>query len=144
MQKYIFIILGTISLILGLLGVITPGLPTTPFIMLTGYLYMRSSPKLHEKLKNHHLTGKYLNRVSNGLSLKGRLISIGFMWVMISITAFIIFDYGKMRFIMLGLGVIGTIAQLIVLRKRTPKTEVNLVDQNSTIERVHDETERSD
>ena len=143
MQKYLFIILGTILLGLGLLGVITPGLPTTPFIMLTAYLYMRSSPRLHEKLKNHRITGKYLNRVSNGLSLKGRLISIGCMWIMVCITAFLIFDYGKMRFIMLGLGAIGTIAQLIVLRKRTPKTEVNQAIQNNQDDEAHEKTESS-
>lgn len=124
MLKYLFIVLGTLSLILGLLGLVTPGLPTTPFIMLTGYLYMRSSPRLYEKLKTNKLTGRYLNRVSNGLSLKARLISIGIMWTMVCFTAFFIFDYGTMRFVMLGLGAIGTIAQLIVLRKRKPKPEV--------------------
>lgn len=128
MLKYIFITLGTISLILGLLGLVTPGLPTTPFIMLTGYLYMRSSPRLHDKLKNNKLTGRYLNRVSNGLSVRARIISIALMWTMVSITAFAIFDYGTKRFIMLGLGVIGTIAQLIVLRKRTPREKEVLVE----------------
>lgn len=77
--------------------------------------------------------------MSGGLSLKGRLISIGIMWVMICISAFAVFEHGTMRFVMLGLGVIGTIAQLIVLRKRNKetskivKTEENLNSENTNL-----------
>lgn len=125
MKKYIFIVCGTISLILGLLGLITPGLPTTPFILLTGFLYAKSSPKLYKKLEGNKLTGMYLKRLETGLSWKIKLLSIGFMWVMICISAFCIFkDNYTMHYLMLGLGVIGTIAQLIALRKRKPKVAV--------------------
>lgn len=122
MKKYIFITCGTISLALGLLGLITPGLPTTPFILLTGILYAKSSPRLYKKLENNKLTGMYLKRLETGLSWKVRLLSISFMWVMISISAFWVFRYNdQMRYLMLGLGVIGTIAQLVALRKKKTK-----------------------
>ena len=122
MKKYIFIICGTISLFLGLLGLITPGLPTTPFILLTGALYAKSSPTLYKKLEGNKLTGMYLKRLETGLSWKVKIISIGFMWVMICISAFWVFrDNYTMHYLMLGLGVIGTVAQLIALRKKKPK-----------------------
>ncbi|NDW10763.1 YbaN family protein [Dysgonomonas sp. 520] len=117
-MKLLYIILGSISLALGLLGIITPGLPTTPFILLTGYLYARSSDKLYNKLKNNKITGRYLNKVSKGLSFKEASISVLLMWCMILFTAFVIFPYGKMRFVMLGLGIIGTVSQYVVLCKR--------------------------
>lgn len=122
MKKYLFIFLGTVSLFLGILGIFTPGLPTTPFILLTGALYARSSPRLYKKLENHKITGKYLKTMETGLGWKALLISITFMWCMICITAFFVFDAeSKMRYIMLALGVIGTVAQLIVFRKRKTK-----------------------
>ncbi len=125
MKKYTFITLGTISLILGLCGLFTPGLPTTPFILLTGALYAKSSPRLYKRLEENKLTGKYLKRMETGLSWKARLFSISLMWCMVCITAFLVFDSeSKMRYIMLGLGVIGTIAQLIALRKRKPRMEL--------------------
>ncbi|WP_255491446.1 YbaN family protein [Dysgonomonas sp. ZJ279] len=137
MLKYIYISLGLITLTLGLLGIITPGLPTTPFILLTAFLFAKGSPQLHKRLLNNKLTGHYINRVSGGLSVKARIISIAFMWCMVCITAFLVFDYGKMRFIMIGLGVIGTIAQLIVLRKRKAKVQpIEVEIQNSNIERT--------
>lgn len=130
MKKYIYITVGTISLILGLCGLFTPGLPTTPFILLTGALYAKSSPQLYQRLEKNRLTGKYLRRMETGLSWKGRLLSICLMWCMVSITAFLIFDMGsKKSYIMLGLGVIGTVAQLIALRKRKPKMELQEVQK---------------
>ena len=119
MLKYIYIIGGTISLILGLIGIVTPGLPTTPFILLTAFLYSKSSPRLYKKLVDHELTGAYIKRISNGLSLRARLFSITLMWIMISITVFVVFKYNStMQIVMFGLGIIGTIAQIIVLGKK--------------------------
>ncbi|MFO8055489.1 MAG: DUF454 family protein, partial [Bacteroidales bacterium] len=45
-RNALFIFLGTVSLFLGVLGIILPGLPTTPFLLLTAALYVKSSDKL--------------------------------------------------------------------------------------------------
>ncbi|NDV67588.1 YbaN family protein [Dysgonomonas sp. 25] len=133
MLKYIYILAGFISLALGLIGIVTPGLPTTPFILLTAFLFAKSSPKLHQKLRENKVTGYYLNRIGQGLPLKARLVSIGIMWCMVCFSAFVIFDAGsKGRYIVLAAGVVGTVAQLIFLRKRkaTPAPEVVVVESN--------------
>ncbi len=135
MIRYLYIVLGLVTLSLGLLGIVTPGLPTTPLILLTGVLFAKGSPRLHEKLLNNKLTGRYMRRVNQGLSLKELAISLCFMWCMISITAFIVFDYGTMRFVVLGLGAIGTIAQVIVLRKRSKKDCVIICSCRSKYDR---------
>lgn len=123
-SKYIYIVLGTLSMAIGLIGIVTPGLPTTPFLLLSAFLYSKSSPRLHRKLLEHKITGAYLNRVNGGLSLKAGLFSIALMWVMICISAFVVFKNNPtMQYVMLGLGIIGTVAQLIVLRKRRLKEE---------------------
>ncbi len=131
MKKYLFIILGLISLGLGLLGIVTPGLPTTPFILLTGVLFAKSSPRLHQKLLDHKITGPYIRRVNNGFSTKGLLISIGIMWTMIILTTLIVFKNNQtMQIVMLGLGFIGTVSQIIVLRKKKKKEKVLLTLDN--------------
>lgn len=130
MRKYLFIFLGSLSLFLGFLGLVTPGLPTTPFVLLTGYLYAKSSPRLYAKLQKNRITGACLRSVDEGLSWKMRLFSISFMWLMIILTAFLVFSSeDKMRYVMIGLGVIGTIAQLITLRKKTLKTQSKSVEE---------------
>ena len=131
MKKYLFIILGLISLGLGLLGIVTPGLPTTPFILLTGVLFAKSSPRLHQKLLDHKITGPYIRRVNNGFSTKGLLISIGIMWTMIILTTLVVFKSNQtMQLVMLGLGFVGTVSQIIVLRKRKKKEKVLLTLDN--------------
>lgn len=120
--KYTYIMLGTVTLALGLLGIVTPGLPTTPFLLLTAFLYARSSDRLHKKVLNNKITGAYINKVNNGFSVKLTLFSILFMWVMISFTTFVVFKGNfNMQMIMIVSGVIGTIAQILVLRKKKKK-----------------------
>ncbi|HML66499.1 MAG TPA: YbaN family protein [Dysgonomonas sp.] len=127
MKKYLFIILGLISLGLGLLGIVTPGLPTTPFILLTGVLFAKSSPRLHQKLLDHKITGPYIRRVNNGFSTKGLIISISIMWTMIILTTLVVFKSNQtMQLVMVGLGFVGTVSQIIVLRKRKKKEKVLL------------------
>ena len=136
MIKYLYISLGLITLALGLIGIVTPGLPTTPFILLTGVLFAKGSPRLHKKLLDHQLTGKYIRRVNEGFSAKGMAISISIMWCMILLTTFLVFKNNlTMQYVMISLGVIGTIAQIIVLRKRKKKQQAVLTE-NSLIEKV--------
>ena len=131
MKKYLFIILGLISLGLGLLGIVTPGLPTTPFILLTGVLFAKSSPRLHQKLLDHKITGPYIRRVNNGFSTKGLIISISIMWTMIILTTLVVFKSNQtMQLVMVGLGFVGTVSQIIVLRKRKKKAKVVLTLDN--------------
>lgn len=131
MKKYLFIILGLISLGLGLLGIVTPGLPTTPFILLTGVLFAKSSPRLHQKLLDHKITGPYIRRVNNGFSTKGLIISISIMWIMIILTTLVVFKSNQtMQLVMVGLGFVGTVSQIIVLRKRKKKEKVLLTLDN--------------
>lgn len=126
MIRYLYISLGFITLTLGLLGIVTPGLPVTPLILLTGVLFAKGSPRLHQKLLDNKLTGRYIRRVNEGFSMRGLLISIGIMWCMVCFSAFVVFNYGTMRSVMLGLGAVGTIAQVIVLSKKRKKQKVVL------------------
>lgn len=119
MLKYVYITAGTASLSLGLMGIITPGLPTTPFLLLTAFLYAKSSPRLHKKLMENKVTGMYLNKMNGPLSWKARLIPIIIMWCMICFTTFVIFkDKPTMQWVMLGLGIMGTISQLLAFRRK--------------------------
>ncbi|QLY39483.1 DUF454 domain-containing protein [Hujiaoplasma nucleasis] len=47
-MRILYLSLGSISLALGTLGVILPVLPTVPFLLLTTYLYSKSSNKFHQ------------------------------------------------------------------------------------------------
>ncbi len=48
---------GWISLMLGILGIFLPLLPTTPFVLLAAYCFSKSSPRLHHWLVNQPRLG---------------------------------------------------------------------------------------
>ncbi len=56
-KKYLLIIAGTVSLIVGTIGLALPVLPTTPFLILAAFCYLRSSERLYKWLIGHKVFG---------------------------------------------------------------------------------------
>lgn len=60
-MKYIWILLGFISLFLGTIGIVLPILPTVPFYMATVFCFAKSSKTLHNWFMHTKLYKKHLN-----------------------------------------------------------------------------------
>lgn len=75
--KVLFISLGFVFTILGGIGVVLPILPTTPFLLLAGFFFLKSSNRLHLWLMNHPKLGPGIQRIreGKGIPLKTKLIS---------------------------------------------------------------------
>lgn len=58
MKKTVYLILGHLFLVLGIVGAFVPVLPTTPFLLLSALLYSRSSPRIHRWMTEHKIIGK--------------------------------------------------------------------------------------
>lgn len=68
MKEGLFNILGVLSLVLGVIGAFLPILPTTPFILLSSYLFSKGSPRFHKWLVENPYFGKIiLNWEKNGV-----------------------------------------------------------------------------
>ena len=57
---------AVLCLVLGIVGVFVPGLPTTVFILLSAWAAARSSPALYRWLWHHRLFGPMLRNWANG------------------------------------------------------------------------------
>lgn len=75
-------LLGTLALLLGILGIFLPLLPTTPFLLLASACYARGSPRLHHWLRHHPAFGKYLRDFEDGrgIPLRGKVLALLMMW----------------------------------------------------------------
>lgn len=92
MKKIINIILGSITLGLGVMGIFLPILPTTPFLLLSAFFYLRSSNRLYTWLINHRIFGKYIYNYmeKKAIPKAAKLIAIIFICISISITVILI------------------------------------------------------
>ena len=108
-MKYLLIILGSISLALGVIGIFLPVLPTTPFLLLSATLYVRSSEKLYQWLINQKYLGTYIRnfREHHAIPLRAKILSISMIWITLTYCAIAISNiiWIKLIFIALAIGV---------------------------------------
>lgn len=90
MKKYLYMILGGITLVLGALGSLIPVLPTVPFLMLAAFCFARSSARLHNWFVRTRLYQENLADFAAGRGMTGKskvrimvtvtlLMSVGFV-----------------------------------------------------------------
>ena len=86
MKRAIYLFAGYLSLALGLIGVVLPLLPTTPFVLLAAFFFSRSSEKLHNKLLNNKVFGELIKRWEQDgtIPLKAKLLATFMMLTMVS------------------------------------------------------------
>ncbi len=122
--KSILIIIGTISLSLGIIGIVVPGLPTTPFLLLTAGLYLRSSNKLYNKVISNKWIGPYIVRYNEnkGMSAGLKLYAVSLMSLMITISCMLFINSTSIRLIIIGLGIIGAIVMIFIVPTVNSKT----------------------
>jgi len=88
--RYLLMFTGWSAVLLGTVGVVIPLLPTTPFILLAGGCFAKSSPRFHQWLINHAFFGAIINSYQNkhGLPRNIKIRAITFIWVTLSISIY--------------------------------------------------------
>lgn len=109
--RILYLVWGTLSLILAILGIVVPGLPVTPFALLSAFLYAKSSPKLYNWLINNKILGPRIKNYQRrkGITRKGKIGVLIFMSIMVLFSSFVIMGAGTIRWVILSLGLIGCI-----------------------------------
>ena len=72
LSRVLYGLLAYVSLGIGLVAIVVPGLPTTEFILLAAWAATRSSPRLSAWLENHRLFGPILHNWRNGKVIQRR------------------------------------------------------------------------
>lgn len=101
---------GTVSLALGIIGIFIPVLPTTPFVLLSTVLYLKSSPALYNRVVNGRLTSKYLTSRSRK---KAGYYALIIMWLMIILSVIFLTQQTWVRLLLIAVGITGTIFKIL-------------------------------
>ncbi|CAD5109660.1 YbaN family protein [Zestomonas carbonaria] len=90
--RYALLAVGWLSVLLGVIGIFLPVLPTTPFLLLAAACFARSSERFYHWLIEHPKLGPWVRDYldGNGIPLKGKVYSIGLMWTSISISCYLV------------------------------------------------------
>lgn len=102
-KKYIFLLIGTLALALGVVGAFLPIIPVTPLVMLACYLYSKSSDRFHTWLMNTNLYSKYAKDFveNRQLTAKRKIVLLSFASTMLLFPLFIL--EGMMKIVIVAI-----------------------------------------
>jgi uncharacterized membrane protein YbaN (DUF454 family) len=111
---------GTLSLAVGIAGIIIPLLPTTPFLLLAAGCYLRSSQKFYNWLMGNRWLGAYIRNYieGRGMPLKVKLFTIALLWATIGVSIWL--TARPIVTIILLIVAVGVSLHIIFIRARRP------------------------
>lgn len=114
LKKFLLSFLGLIFMALGTIGIFVPGLPTTIFMILAAYCFIKSSEKLYNWVIENRFVGDKVKHFmeTKTIPLRGKIHSISAMWIMVIITIGLLKVSLIVKFIIAIAAIAGTIVVL--------------------------------
>jgi uncharacterized membrane protein YbaN (DUF454 family) len=120
-KKITFVILGSFFTGLAFLGIFLPLLPTTPFLLLAAFFYLRSSEKLYYWLLNHKIFGKYLRDYleTRSVPVKIKVFVFIILWITIMSTVLFFLENIIVRLLLVLIALLVSI-HVLMLKSSNP------------------------
>jgi len=127
-QNKILVGSGTFFLIIGIIGIFIPILPTTPVLLLTAACYARGSKKFYNWLINNKWLGEYIKNYQDGrgIPLTVKILTITILWITISFSTIIIISNLLIQIILIIIAIAVTIHILTIktIHTESRKTKI--------------------
>ena len=119
-MNYILVALGTLFLVLGVIGIFIPVLPTTPFLLLAASLYLKGSKPVYDRLMANEYLGVYIKnfKENRAIPLRVKVTSVRMVWVTLLYCAFFVAKVWWMSLLFIA---IATGVTIHILRFKTLK-----------------------
>ncbi len=113
----LLVVAGFISVGIGVVGVVVPLLPTTPFLLLAAYCFLRGSPRWHAWLLGNRVLGRYIHDylTQRAVPRRTKIAALVVLWVCLIVSAALV----RIWYVALILAVIGIAVTIHILRLRT-------------------------
>lgn len=130
--RVIWVLLGSIALGIGIIGIPLPILPTTPFLLAAAYCYARGSRRAHEWLLRNRLLGAFIVSGEVGMPRWFRLIMILFVWAACIISLWLFARDQWQQMAVLLVGIIMTVYLILVPGAPRKDTSALIGDDNAS------------
>lgn len=111
------LVIGWLSVTLGIIGIFLPILPTTPFLLLAAACFVRSSRRFYDWLVKHPRLGPWFRDYleGNGIPVKAKVYAIATMWFSIGVSCWLV----PMFWARIGMLASATLVSIYILRVKT-------------------------
>ena len=119
--RWVLAALGVFCVGIGAVGVFVPGLPTTVFLIIASWCFVRSCPWLQEKLLHNRLFEPYLRYITGSavMPMKARISALVLMWAAISVSLLWLGLAGVLSvWLLLGVVAAGIVGTATIMRYR--------------------------
>ncbi|MBI3189711.1 MAG: YbaN family protein [Ignavibacteriales bacterium] len=103
MKKFLLLFTGSLCIVIGVIGIVVPLLPTVPFLLLAAYLYAKGSERFYLWLIHHKWLGTILKnyKEGKGIPVRIRMYSVLFLWLTIGASIVVLIEDTTAKIIML-------------------------------------------
>ena len=121
-KRIVLISLGCITFSLGIVGIFLPLLPTTVFLLISAWAWMKSSDRFYHWLINNRVLGSYIRnyREERGITMRQKILTLTLLWVAIGYAALIIVEKLWLTLLLFGIA-IGVTIHLLTLKTLNAK-----------------------
>jgi uncharacterized membrane protein YbaN (DUF454 family) len=128
LKRHFYFLLGGVFFLTGLLGIVLPILPTTPFMILSAACFARSSPRFHQALLHNRWIGEDLQRWETNQTMQ-RVTKKRATWVIgitFSLSIGLLWGHVALQLMLLGIA-----ALLLFFLWRVAEEGQGIVDSSS-------------
>ena len=132
LKKGLLIFAGTVSTVIGVIGIFVPILPTTPFLLLAAACYLRSSRRLYNWLLCNRFFGAYVRNYlqGRGMPRKVKIATIFLLWITITCSIIFAVQVLVVRIILIIVAIGVTVHILLIKTTREDRGRDGISDQS--------------
>lgn len=125
-MKILLNVVGAIAVVLAILGIFLPLLPTTPFLLLASACFVRGSERMHRWLLANRVFGEYLRNIEEkrGMPRRGKIYTLALLWGSVAYSVVVV----QAVLLKLMLLAIATGVTIVILRLKTLEPSVQSED----------------
>ena len=130
-KKATLTLLGFICVLVGIIGIVVPGLPTTVFMIVAAWLFSISNPRFEKWLLGLPKIGPAISNFREGLGMpkKAKLFALSSIFIFSALATVLLLRNIFLRSLVVGVAVIGIwyiIARVPTREKITGRNEISV------------------